>query len=128
MSILLPVLAVAFVAFCIWLGVRIYNRRERWAKWMAVGVALLPVLYVAGFGPVGWLVGRQCVTPEIVAWLYRPIVKSAKFGTDSLSSITWWYAEIDDYGASGLHELIVACGYRDMIDGGFLGPQGSAVQ
>src|SRR5438045_1440998 len=32
MAILLAVIGVAFVAFCIWLTVRIINRRERWAK------------------------------------------------------------------------------------------------
>ena len=50
MMILLPALAVAFAAFCVWLVVRIVNRRERWAKWTAVVMLLLPVLYVAGFG------------------------------------------------------------------------------
>lgn len=33
MTIVLPTLAVAFAAFCVWLTVRIYNRRERWATW-----------------------------------------------------------------------------------------------
>jgi hypothetical protein len=33
MTILLPALAVAFAAVCVWLTVRIVNRRERWAKW-----------------------------------------------------------------------------------------------
>jgi hypothetical protein len=33
MTIVLPALAVAFGALCVWLTVRIVNRRERWAKW-----------------------------------------------------------------------------------------------
>jgi hypothetical protein len=52
MTILLPALAAAFAAFCVWLGVRIFNRRERWAKWTLVNVVGLPVLYVASLGPV----------------------------------------------------------------------------
>jgi hypothetical protein len=40
MTILLPALAIAFAAVCVWLGVRFYNRRERWAKWPAVTRAL----------------------------------------------------------------------------------------
>jgi hypothetical protein len=36
MSDLIPFLGVAFVAFSIWLAVRIINRRERWAKRTAV--------------------------------------------------------------------------------------------
>jgi hypothetical protein len=49
MSILLPALGVAMAAFCVWLGVRIVNRRERWAKWTAVAfilvVAAIPASY-----------------------------------------------------------------------------------
>ena len=42
MTIFLPTLAVAFAAFCVWLVVRIVNRRERWAKWtLAVVVGCL---------------------------------------------------------------------------------------
>jgi hypothetical protein len=36
MSLVLPTLAIAFAAFCVWPGVRVYNRRESWAKWTAV--------------------------------------------------------------------------------------------
>jgi hypothetical protein len=46
-TILLSTLAVAFAAFCVWLTVRIVNRRERWAKWTLAVVVGLPVLYVA---------------------------------------------------------------------------------
>jgi hypothetical protein len=44
MSIVLSVLAVAsvaFAAFCIWLGVRIVNRKERWAKWTLAGALIV---------------------------------------------------------------------------------------
>lgn len=41
MTLLLPTLGVAFAAFCVWLTVRIVNRRERWAKWMAVGLSIV---------------------------------------------------------------------------------------
>jgi len=55
MSIALLVLAVAFGACCIWLTVRIVNRRERWAKWTAVALVLgLPLLYVLSIGPMCW--------------------------------------------------------------------------
>jgi hypothetical protein len=44
MTILIPALAIAFAAVCIWLMVRIINRKERWAKWtLAVTALFLPV-------------------------------------------------------------------------------------
>ncbi|MBI3865241.1 MAG: hypothetical protein HY290_25480 [Planctomycetia bacterium] len=43
-----------FAALCIWLTVRIVNRRERWAKWTQAVVVGIPVLYVLSFGPACW--------------------------------------------------------------------------
>jgi len=54
LAIVLPIVAIAFAAFCVWLVVRIYNRRERWAKWTLAATLALPVLYVASFGPACW--------------------------------------------------------------------------
>jgi uncharacterized BrkB/YihY/UPF0761 family membrane protein len=31
---------IVYAAFCIWLAVRIVNRRERWAKWLFSGTLL----------------------------------------------------------------------------------------
>ncbi len=38
MEIALAVIGVALAAFCVWLGIRIFNRRERWAILLAVYV------------------------------------------------------------------------------------------
>jgi len=43
-------LAFAFAAFCVWLGVRIFNRRERWAKLLAIATAILAVAGAAFVG------------------------------------------------------------------------------
>jgi hypothetical protein len=51
-------LGVALAAFCVWLGVRIFNRREKWAKRMAVGLVALLVAYPLSIGPVGWINSR----------------------------------------------------------------------
>ena len=45
-TVLLPALGVACAAVCVWLGVRIVNRRERWAKWM---LAILLILSIFGW-------------------------------------------------------------------------------
>jgi hypothetical protein len=39
MAIVLMIFGVAFAALCVWLMVRIINRRERWAKWTAIAVS-----------------------------------------------------------------------------------------
>jgi hypothetical protein len=57
MTIVLPALAVAFAAFCVWLTVRVVNRRERWAKWTLAAVVGLPLLYVLSFGPADARIG-----------------------------------------------------------------------
>src|SRR5947207_1915294 len=74
MTIVLSVLGVALVAFCIWLAVRIVNRRERWAKWTAAGIFIaLPVLYVGSFGPACWIVAADGRHPAALPILYLPI-------------------------------------------------------
>jgi hypothetical protein len=56
MAIALSLLGVAFAAFCVWLTVRIFNRRERWAKWTMVGLVVVFIAYPLGFGLATWLV------------------------------------------------------------------------
>jgi hypothetical protein len=73
---IIAALAIAFTAFCIWLTVRIVNRRERWAKWMLAGVVALLILYPMSRGPALWL----HFTGELPDWVsellrcvYQPI-------------------------------------------------------
>ena len=56
------VVSAVFAATCIWLTVRIVNRRERWAKWTAVALVLTPVLYAVSSGPMKAAVYRRHVT------------------------------------------------------------------
>jgi hypothetical protein len=73
MTILIPALAIAFAAFCVWLTVRIVNRGGAFSKGLLAGVLVgLPILYVASFGPACWWMSRQPVSrwlPDI----YWPI-------------------------------------------------------
>jgi hypothetical protein len=43
---LLAILGVTFGGACVWLTVRIVNRRERWAKWTLAVLISLPLIYV----------------------------------------------------------------------------------
>ena len=77
MAILLLTVAVAFAAFCVWLTVRIVNRRERWAKWTLAAVVGVPVLYVASFGPAAKLASDRYETRNLFMQAYSPILDVA---------------------------------------------------
>jgi hypothetical protein len=101
MEILLPALAIAFVAFCIWLGVRIINRREQWAKWLALGLAVnLPVLYVLSFGPVCWVCVRAKSESGCrrIGSIYAPLLWLGIETTWAIEPLEWymWLGAPDD--------------------------------
>src|ERR1700688_4387891 len=56
------VIGAAYAAVWVWLGVRLFNRRERWARWPAVALAIMPVLYVLSSGPMKIVASRTRVT------------------------------------------------------------------
>lgn len=70
MFVLLAAFGAAFAAFCVWLGVRIVNRRERWAKRAAIGmlVCLLPMIYILSAGIHEYFMRRN----KIPSWLDKP--------------------------------------------------------
>jgi len=76
MTILLPTLAVVFVACCVWLTVRIFNRGGKWAKRLLVATLIMsPLIYVATFGM--WVRANRSGPGQIKAaaatWLYVPM-------------------------------------------------------
>jgi hypothetical protein len=52
---------VIFMAVCIWLTVRVTNRRERWAKWSLAAMLSMPILYLASWP----------LMARVSEWLYR---------------------------------------------------------
>jgi hypothetical protein len=75
MNPLLVSLAVAYAALCVWLGVRIVNRRERWAKWTLAGVIAVPSLYVGSFGPACWLASYADEESPHLVTVYQPLLR-----------------------------------------------------
>jgi hypothetical protein len=59
--------------------------------WIA-GAVLLPVLYVASFGPACWLASSQAWMPrKAVATCYQPLIRSCANGPNLLSeAVNWW--------------------------------------
>jgi hypothetical protein len=55
LTTLLGTAIVAFAGFCVWLSIRIVNRREKWAKRAAVGAFSLLLAYPLSIGPACWM-------------------------------------------------------------------------
>jgi len=103
MNVLLPALAVAMAAFCLWLGVRIVNRRERWAKRLFATIIGVPLLYVLSFGPACWLVhDRSLPEPALDAFqtFYTPIYNAT--GNDA----GWFSGAIGAYVRCWSDEMV----------------------
>jgi hypothetical protein len=92
------IIGIAFAAFCVWLTVRIVNRRERWAKWMAVGVFVVVLAYFASFGPFVWLGQRNHLPHRAVTagiYFYWPQVYAGTSGAPTLLKAALnWYTEL----------------------------------
>lgn len=94
MTILLPALSVVFAALCVWLVVRIVNRKQRWAKWTLAGVVGVPVLYVASFGPIVWLADHDIISRPQAAAIISPIIAELRSSDDLMWS----------YGSAGCQD------------------------
>jgi hypothetical protein len=99
MSIVLPALAVGFAAFCVWLAVRIFNRRERWTKLTLTAMVGVPVLYVTSFGPACWISSHTLdrgdhIGAQTLNMLYQPILSLAWSGPSIVQGPTIWYARV----------------------------------
>jgi len=75
MTIVLLTLAVACAAFCVWLTVRIVNRREKPGKAFWITVAIVGVLaaYPLSFWPAVHLYARGVIPEQSMIVVYRPI-------------------------------------------------------
>src|SRR5262245_46783807 len=101
MSLVLPGVAVALIAFCIWLAVRIVNRRDRWAQLTAVVLAVVLIGYPVSIGPAGWLLSRDSTPIQVqLAALnfYKPLrlavrssPRAARIGADRYCDL--WIGE-----------------------------------
>ena len=101
MAIVLSIFGIAIAAFCVWLTVRIVNRRERWAKWTLASVFGVPLLYVLSFGPACWWFSTyEPPTVPSFAWgewpyapcIYWPFGWLSAHGPQPIRDTINWYA------------------------------------
>ena len=91
MTIVLAVLSLAFTAIVVWLTVRIVNRRERWAKRLAIAVVVAAVAYPLSIGPATWLNERGYLATSTVSAVFRPLFWMYERAPRSLQTATDWY-------------------------------------
>jgi cytochrome bd-type quinol oxidase subunit 1 len=97
MAITLGVFGVAFAAFCVWLVVRIINRRERWAKWTLAMMIGLPALYVLSIGPAAWTrnrIGDPAWAVAAYMRVYGPINQVYRKSPQAVRNILDWYTNV----------------------------------
>ena len=91
-GILFPLIGSAVAAFCIWLTVRLANRRERWSKRAAVKLIslLLLVGYPLSVGPAFWL--SQHLEIDHRLWgVYAPLVWGVESGPEIIAELFTTY-------------------------------------
>jgi hypothetical protein len=88
------VLSFACAAFCVWLAVRIVNRRERWAKRIAIGLIVVLFAYPLGFGPACWISSRiNGDHSPLVSYLYGPVIPACRRCPKHVVRWARWYSE-----------------------------------
>jgi hypothetical protein len=97
MAIALPIFGTIFAAFCVWLMVRIVNRRERWAKWtLTAALVVAFVVYPLSAGPFVWLYDRGYISDDVVGpiwYAYLPII-AVMNQSDWSSGLLEWYLSL----------------------------------
>jgi hypothetical protein len=91
MTIVLAVLGLAFTAFVVWLTVRIVNRRERWAKRVAISLVVAAVVYPLSIGPATWLNERELLPNAALSSIYLPLFWMYEHAPRSLQAAADWY-------------------------------------
>jgi hypothetical protein len=101
MAIALLISGAALAALCIWLAVRVINRRERWAKWMLAGIVIgLPGLYVGSFGPACWVTANEEQSAHLPL-IYWPIGASVPSERTIWGDFVFWWGKLGiPYGHS----------------------------
>ena len=100
-EIVSAILLVVWAVFCVWLVVRVINRRQRWAKWTLGTVLAVPVVYAASYGPWMWYATAIKHDPKMM-WpaFYRPLARVAwngPFAAPYTAYLNWWIPDDDWY-------------------------------
>jgi hypothetical protein len=99
MAAAMSIFGIAFAAFCVWLTVRIANRRERWVKRTAATLMVVLVVgYPLSIGPFVWLCANEYLSDasaDLVARsIYGPVTWLYEQGPQSIHDVLDWYVSL----------------------------------
>jgi hypothetical protein len=93
-EMLILLACTGYAAFMLWLGVRVVNRRERWAKWTAAGLAWFSILYPLAYGPAYFAVESGRLPDWAAVLIMRPFAPLLLVAQQNVSAMEFlhWYA------------------------------------
>jgi hypothetical protein len=97
MAYLLLALSAGFIAFCVWLTVRIVNRKERWAKRTALALGIATFLYPLSIGPAVLVLDRAGYPKWVMEpyrQIYAPIHWLVVNGPQPIRDALEWYGDL----------------------------------
>lgn len=105
MNVALGIFGVALAAFCVWLTVRVVNRRERWAKWTAAALVLVLVGYPLSAGPfirLHYKMGRPAWLKQVGDTFYSPLIFVIERSPTAIAvrflDYQKWWIDVSDLG------------------------------
>ena len=121
MAIALAVSGIAFAALCVWLTVRIVNRREKWA---AVLLVVVLAIYPLGFGPACRYLyrhlqkmdsGNDDLCALFILRIYGPLGRLTVSSPAMLRRPILWYLSIWVPNQDAPHFFVLPSGGIDYI-------------
>src|SRR5262249_53162746 len=95
-----PFFGVVFTCFCVWFGVRVFNRKERWAKRTPLAVLIVFALYIASLGPASWLASWGVLPLNPTAKFYLPMFctvdRTSEQGDRWITDALAWYTRVGE--------------------------------
>jgi hypothetical protein len=76
MAYVWAMIGIALAAFCVWLAVRIINRREKWAMRTAAITGIILIAYPVSTGPGTWLLHHYPFSKpaiRVIVSIYEPL-------------------------------------------------------
>lgn len=99
MALALLIFGVAFGAACVWLTVRIVNRRKKpgWRFVATVVLATASAAYPLSIGPSQWMLRQGWLNQGALSalkWFYSPLAWLGSNGPEWIGRVMFWYEQL----------------------------------